>query len=498
MSSCSGAPGSLPSERGSRKRRVASTSWSPTAVGSAARSRVRILRAPIDSGRLRIYPQSSTTEVLRLWVIPPEESLSRLVVVDGAGTDLARRRFFAEIRDGIEARERDHALDTGAVLSLGPMVVENVLLNLAAAYPAWPDGLDSAFAGVPALVVSAGPSLDENLALVDGAAERGLVIAVDTAVKPLLGRGVEPHIVVAVDPRERNVHNVEGAALERSLLVAEVSVHPRLLSAASSAAARTLVVADNAVGGVLESLGAGLVRLPMLGSVATAAFELACRVEADPIVFFGQDLAFTGGKEYCSNLSAGSVAPAFESEHRVEDDLHGRPVGTTTRLQCFRDYLETRMLAIGGERTFVNATGAGILKRGVRQIATFDELRRLLGPVLTIRRQLTETAASVATARNPRGPSALESLAAETRRARRCLESGRGDSLAALRAYLEHPSTVALVEMLEAGELLALQSRSRALSAEKRSQRVLPLLERGCRTLEERIAVALAPRGASP
>ena len=46
--------------------------------------------------------------------------------------------------------------------------------------------LTGLFAGVPAIVIGAGPSLDANLAAIHGLQERALLIAVDTAVRPLL------------------------------------------------------------------------------------------------------------------------------------------------------------------------------------------------------------------------------------------------------------------------------------------------------------------------
>src|SRR6185436_6716403 len=51
-------------------------------------------------------------------------------------------------------------------------------------------GLFGAFAGVPAIVIGAGPSLDRNVEHLRTLQERGLLIAVDTAVRPLLAADV--------------------------------------------------------------------------------------------------------------------------------------------------------------------------------------------------------------------------------------------------------------------------------------------------------------------
>ena len=66
-------------------------------------------------------------------------------------------------------------------------------------------GLKSQMADIPAAVVSAGPSLDKNIQLLKRGAEKFLIIAVSTALKPLLKTGVFPDFIVAIDPDETSV-----------------------------------------------------------------------------------------------------------------------------------------------------------------------------------------------------------------------------------------------------------------------------------------------------
>src|SRR6476659_8277570 len=64
------------------------------------------------------------------------------------------------------------------------------------------------FTNVPAVVVGAGPSLDANLSALYDLQDRALLIAVDTAVRPLLAAGIRPHVVVSVDPSEANAKHL--------------------------------------------------------------------------------------------------------------------------------------------------------------------------------------------------------------------------------------------------------------------------------------------------
>ena len=50
--------------------------------------------------------------------------------------------------------------------------------------------LRDAFGGLPALVIGAGPSLDRNIADIAAHRDRALIIAADTALRPLLAAGI--------------------------------------------------------------------------------------------------------------------------------------------------------------------------------------------------------------------------------------------------------------------------------------------------------------------
>ncbi len=60
--------------------------------------------------------------------------------------------------------------------------------------------LTGVFRGIGCMLVGAGPSLDGLLPQIRELRAYALVIASDTAVAPLLEAGVQPHLVVAVDP----------------------------------------------------------------------------------------------------------------------------------------------------------------------------------------------------------------------------------------------------------------------------------------------------------
>ena len=59
-----------------------------------------------------------------------------------------------------------------------------------------------AFRNMPAVIVGAGPSLDDALNGLNAIRDRALIMGCDTAARPLLASGVSPHFIVALDPSE--------------------------------------------------------------------------------------------------------------------------------------------------------------------------------------------------------------------------------------------------------------------------------------------------------
>lgn len=236
--------------------------------------------------------------------------------------------------------------------------------------------LDGVGAGLPTVICAAGPSLDALLPDLARFRHRALVIAADTALRPLVRAGIEPDLVVAVDPTTMNGrHLVDLPRLRDTFLVAEASVDPRAINAF---AGRTFFAR---IGGFhpwpwLEAHGVACGPLQVWGSVLTAACDLAMRLRCGPILLAGTDLAYTGGQPYCrhTTFEADWQAQAardgidvpevwrrrLSSVATMEPDVHGQPTLTAPHLVAFRNWVRAFVAAAPGQ-TFVNVTAAGIL-----------------------------------------------------------------------------------------------------------------------------------------
>jgi hypothetical protein len=150
--------------------------------------------------------------------------------------------------------------------------------------------------GVPALVLAAGPSLDEALPRIRDLAARAVLVCVDTALRAVLRSGVEPDFVVVSDPQYWNSKHLDGCSAGRAILVADGAVWPSVFRMPRGG---TLLYASQyPLGRLIEPSGRG--RLGAGGSVATTAWDFARCAGCDPIYLAGLDLGFPGKKTHAS------------------------------------------------------------------------------------------------------------------------------------------------------------------------------------------------------
>jgi len=158
---------------------------------------------------------------------------------------------------------------------------------------------ENAFSGIPIIVVAAGPSLTDSLEDLKRVQKKALIVAVDSALKPLLDAGIEPHFVTSIDIQASKsviYREVEKEYSDSKYTVAQVLyTHPRLTQAHAEERKKIFLWVASPVSSWLEkSFG----KHPDFGeclSCAHAAFYFARFLGGDPIVLVGQDLCHSKG-----------------------------------------------------------------------------------------------------------------------------------------------------------------------------------------------------------
>lgn len=258
--------------------------------------------------------------------------------------------------------------------------------------------LSGAARGMPALVVSAGPSLASSLAELAhrDVRSKAVVIAVQTALKPMLRRGIRPHYVVAIDYHEISRRFYDGLTardVEGVTLIADPKCNPVILE---SFPGPIRTVFDPTLSRFLGGLDAhDRAALPPGATVAHLAYTLARHLGCDPVVLVGQDLAFAGGLYYgpgaaihdvwSGELSEFGTLEALEwqrvarmrSHLRRVRDWRDAPVYTDEQMSAYRVQFE-QMFAADAARglTTIDTAPRGASKQGATPMPLRQALER--------------------------------------------------------------------------------------------------------------------------
>lgn len=223
------------------------------------------------------------------------------------------------------------------------------------------------FKGIPAFIVSAGPSLQKNIHLLKEAKGKALIIATAPVVRVMLAHDIKPDLIVSIDFSKDNRIHFEGICdcLEIPL------VYPtRLASNVVRDYQGEMFVTQDVTGGLtgwLKGNWAFKGHIAGGGSVAIYALMTAISCSCDPIIFLGQDLSFTDtshvpGVHLCEKIQATQEGQQF----LWVDGIFGEKVPTNAAFIGFKNAIENVISQF--ERKYINATEGGANIRGTEVI----------------------------------------------------------------------------------------------------------------------------------
>jgi hypothetical protein len=200
-----------------------------------------------------------------------------------------------------------HAKLTEAILSY--KLFDNLAPNFRRLPQAFlANALRGKFAGVPAIICGAGPSLAASIPQLKELEHKALIIAGGSSIAALTSRGIQPHLSMALDPNAEEFGRLKAShAFEVPLLYGN-----RLLPHVFATTNGPMGYIRSHTGGpaefwVEQRLGIDAEAIgPELGpeamSVTTLAVALAYEMGCNPIIFTGVDLAYTGMQRYASGV----------------------------------------------------------------------------------------------------------------------------------------------------------------------------------------------------
>jgi len=213
-------------------------------------------------------------------------------VIDLPGRVEADPESFREIRDKIADSLEIVSNDFATQAHLGRLWLRNTLENLAQLVGGKATYEYPVLTG-HVVVTAAGPSLAEHLAQIP---EDATIIATDTSLPALVGRGVRPAAVIAVDSQPIGYLHGLAADFPDIPLLADIAVAPSVVRAHSRIGP---LLSAHPLHGLLRSLGLEAITCDSgAGSVTLTAVDVARILGARRVTVAGADFSYPNGRSY--------------------------------------------------------------------------------------------------------------------------------------------------------------------------------------------------------
>ncbi|AEM21181.1 hypothetical protein Bint_0552 [Brachyspira intermedia PWS/A] len=239
---------------------------------------------------------------------------------------------------------------------------------------------------IPAVIVSAGPSLEKNITKLKEMKNKAIIIAVDTAMKPLSSHSISPHFVITIDPQKKNSKYFRNIHFKDTVLISESSVDHEAVESFNG----SIFFIDSIfplAKYFMKPLG-DRGDITMGGSVSTAAYDFAVKIGANPIIMVGLDLSFPNHQTHIKGsyheenfFTEIGKLDSYDSRIykvlvsgnlREEKNIYGESVFTDSRFDMYRNWYEAQC-ANNSKIKFYNATEGGVIIKAMENI-TLQEL----------------------------------------------------------------------------------------------------------------------------
>lgn len=221
------------------------------------------------------------------------------------------------------------------------------------------------FRGLPAVIVSAGPSLNKNIHLLKDIKDKAVIIAGGSAIGILNKNNIKPHFMFAMDgdPKEKEIF--ENIDFEGVSLAYLNRLYYEIPKAYTGRKFTFIDKQDKLSAYYCKYMGVECQELASDQTVAGLNIGFATYMGCNPIIFVGQDLAYTN-----LQMHAEGAAHMVDFEEELNNmpkkfikvkDIFGNDTYTIKPFLAAKMSMELKIsLAMGEGYNFINATEGGI------------------------------------------------------------------------------------------------------------------------------------------
>lgn len=211
---------------------------------------------------------------------------------------------------------------------------------------------------LPAIIVSAGPSLKNNVKELKKAKNRAFIIATDTALKCMFSEDIIPDVVITIDAAKNPNKFTDDRTDNIPMICFETARHINL----DKHKANKIFMNDTFGFGdkLYKDMGIKYQYWSGGSSVATNSYAIAMAMGFRTIILVGQDLAYTNNqRHYESGMSFADLDKVDDSGIFIEvEDINGGKIYTSKDFKLYLDWFEAE-IALHSEIETIDATEGG-------------------------------------------------------------------------------------------------------------------------------------------
>jgi hypothetical protein len=281
--------------------------------------------------------------------------------------------FFDKVYQAVKNFNMRKQVNANTLKRYARLWLRNLARNAGALAEALPvSAMFGRFAGMPAVVIGAGVSLETLLPVLPQIRQHAILVCVDTAYRILLHHGIEADFLIITDSQYWNSRHLDNCRSTSTLFIGELGIYPSLLHD-STAFKRFFCNSFFPVARLFESMVEEKGSLKSGGSVATTAFDLCRQLGASGVWLIGIDLAFPKGKTHArgSRFEEWALSdhtrlkPLYNTLYQMSHTAHpfytkaqrGGHILTDERMLVYKKWFEEEALSI---KTFNLSAGVKI------------------------------------------------------------------------------------------------------------------------------------------
>lgn len=222
----------------------------------------------------------------------------------------------------------------------------------------------------PIMLISAGPSLNQDIETIKTIKDKCIIISVTTCLKLLLANGITPDFISIGDPKQIMETHFEGLFELDIPLIFLPTVSSSLLRKYQGPKIAALQNDYKLCDIIEKKVFKG--RVDVGESVATLNLDASIKFGGDPIIFVGQDLAFSDGHSHASGVDK---RLSITHKSKEVENVQNKMVPTSMSLMWFKDWIEKRINK-DPSRTYINVSKSGARIKGTIEMSLEEAARK--------------------------------------------------------------------------------------------------------------------------